>query len=59
MAMTEFERKEFIELKAKVNGIEGKINTILSIVKGIAIGLAIGALVFGWISLKDFLHLAK
>lgn len=59
MAMTEFERQEFIELKAKVNGIEGKINTILSIVKGIAIGLAIGALLFGWISLKDFLHLAK
>jgi uncharacterized membrane protein YciS (DUF1049 family) len=36
-----------------------KLDNILSIVKGIAIGLALGALIFGFLTVKDFFSIVK
>lgn len=53
--MTKEERLEFKELRAKVDKIEDKVNTILTLMKGVAIGLAIGGIVFGLLTVKDLL----
>jgi uncharacterized membrane protein YciS (DUF1049 family) len=36
-----------------------KLDNILSIVKGIAIGLALGAVIFGFLTIKDFFSIVK
>jgi uncharacterized membrane protein YciS (DUF1049 family) len=36
-----------------------KLDNILSIVKGIAIGLALGAVIFGFLTIKDLISIAK
>lgn len=59
MSMTQEEKKRFIDLESKVNGLEKKIDKILAIVKGIAIGLIIGGILFGVFSLKDLLSVVK
>lgn len=59
VAMTVQEQKRFDALELKVDTMEKKLDTILILVKGIAIGLAIGAIVFGWISAKEFISIAK
>lgn len=50
---------EFFELQRRVNAIEKKLDSIFAIVKGIAIGLAIGAVIFGFITVKDLVSVAK
>jgi len=66
MAMTPQQYSEFQRLKKDVEELKGnweelntKIDKILSLVKGIAIGVAIGAVIFGLLSVKDFISLIK
>lgn len=59
MVMTKEDKEEFRDLKLRVLTIEKKIDKILTIVKGIAIGIAIGAIIFGVLSLKDLISIAK
>jgi hypothetical protein len=66
MAMTAEEKLEFKELEKKVEHIEDgltkmqrKIDSIFSLVKGIAIGIGIGLVIFGVISVKDLISMAK
>lgn len=66
MAMTPEETRQFNQLKHEVEQLKdnwaelnGKIDKILSLVKGIAIGVAIGAVIFGLLSVKDLLSIAK
>jgi len=66
MAMTPQQYSEFQRLKKDVEELRGnweelntKIDKILSLVKGIAIGVAIGAVIFGLLSVKDFINLVK
>lgn len=66
MAMTPSEQARLERLEKSVEDLEGnweelntKIDKILSLVKGIAIGVAIGAVIFGLLSVKDLLNLAK
>jgi hypothetical protein len=66
MAMTPEETRQFNQLKQDVEELKdnwaelnGKIDKILSLVKGIAIGVAIGAVIFGLLSVKDFLSMVK
>lgn len=47
------------ELDDRVRAIEGKLSRILNIVTGIAIGLAVGAVVFGFLSIKDLVSIVK
>ena len=65
---SEFQRlkKDVEELKVSNKVLQGnweelnaKIDKILSLVKGIAIGVAIGAVIFGLLSIKDFISLVK
>lgn len=57
--MSATERQEFNTLKDKVYAIEKKIDTVLTIVKGIAIGIAIGGILFGFLTVKDLIAAAK
>lgn len=57
--MTTDERKMVEELDGRVKAIEGKLSRILNIVTGIAIGLAVGAVVFGFLSIKDLISVVK
>lgn len=66
MAMTPEETRQFNQLKQDVEELRdnwaelnGKIDKILSLVKGIAIGVAIGAVIFGLLSVKDLISLTK
>lgn len=66
MAMTVEERMDFHELKKKVDVMEdeiheltSKIDRILSIVKGIAIGLIVGAVIFGFLKFQDIIDVVK
>lgn len=66
MAMTIEERERFDELRQKVEemeddirGVSSKINSILNIVRGIAIGLIIGAVIFGYLKINDLIGVAK
>lgn len=66
MAMTPEETRQFNLLKQDVEELKdnwaelnGKIDKILSLVKGIAIGVAIGAVIFGLLSIKDLINIAK
>lgn len=66
MAMTAEEKLEFKELEKKVEHIEDgltkmqrKIDSIFSLVKGIAIGIGIGLVIFGVISVKDLISMAE
>lgn len=66
MAMTPEETRQFNQLKQDVEELKdnwaelnGKIDKILSLVKGIAIGVAIGAVIFGLLSVKDLISLTK
>jgi len=52
-------RREVAELKGNWEELNTKIDKILSLVKGIAIGVAIGAVIFGLLSVKDFISLVK
>lgn len=62
MAMTAEEKHEFKLLEQevervrdKVDSVERKINSILTLVRGIAIGLGIGAFLFGLIKFPELL----
>lgn len=57
--MTKEERLEFNMLKQKVYAMEKKIDAVLTIVKGIAIGIAIGGLLFGFLTVKDLISMTK
>lgn len=57
--MSKEERVEFNMLRDKVYAMEKKIDTVLTIVKGIAIGIAIGGVVFGFLTIKDLISVAK
>lgn len=57
--MTPEERKMLDELDDRVKVIEQKLSRILNIVTGIAIGLAVGAVVFGFLSIKDLISIVK
>lgn len=64
--MTPEETRQFNQLKQDVEELRdnwaelnGKIDKILSLVKGIAIGVAIGAVIFGLLSVKDLISLTK
>lgn len=57
--MTKEERWEFNSLRNKVNEMERKIDKVLTIVKGIAIGIAIGGIIFGFLTIKDLISFAK
>lgn len=57
--MTTEDRKMVEELDDRVRAIEGKLSRILNIVTGIAIGLAVGACVFGYLSIKDLVSIVK
>jgi hypothetical protein len=46
-------------LDKRLDAIEKKMNTILSLAKGIAIGGLIMAVVFGYLSLKQFVEVVK
>lgn len=66
MAMTVDEKVEFKRLEDRVEHIEDgltkmqrKIDSIFSLVKGIAIGIGIGLVIFGVISVKDLISMAK
>lgn len=66
MAMTVDEKVEFNRLEDRVEHIEDgltkmqrKIDSIFSLVKGIAIGIGIGLVIFGVISVKDLISMAK
>ncbi len=73
MAMTIEEKQKFMELQSDVHELKNevkeirdnwmdlnaKVDRILSIVKGIAIGIAIGAVVFGVLSIKDLVNVVK
>lgn len=66
MAMTPEETRQFNLLKQDVEELKdnwaelnGKIDKILSLVKGIAIGVAIGAVIFGLLSIKDIIGVLK
>lgn len=52
-------KKEVAELRGNWEELNTKIDKILSLVKGIAIGVAIGAVIFGLLSVKDFISLVK
>ena len=54
----EYDRKFYLLNRAIMDNTN-KLNNIFSIVKGIAIGLAIGALIFGFLTIKDFISIAK
>ena len=64
--MTVDEKVEFKRLEDRVEHIEDgltkmqrKIDSIFSLVKGIAIGIGIGLVIFGVISVKDLISMAK
>lgn len=64
--MTVDEKVEFNRLEDRVEHIEDgltkmqrKIDSIFSLVKGIAIGIGIGLVIFGVISVKDLISMAK
>lgn len=46
-------KDEVHEYKERVDSIEKKINSILTLVRGIAIGLAIGGFFFGLVKFPD------
>jgi hypothetical protein len=47
------------EFDLRLDSIEKKLNTILSYAKGIAIGIGVGGLIFGYFSLKQLLEVLK
>jgi len=62
MAMTVKESAEFDELKDEFktlkenfNDLRNQVKTILTLVRGIAIGLAIGGIMFGLIKIPELL----
>jgi hypothetical protein len=50
---------EFDRFETIIGSNTRKLDNILSIVKGIAIGLALGALIFGFLTVKDFFSIVK
>lgn len=66
MAMTPDEKEQFNELREKVhrmekehNAMSKKIDSILNIVKGIAIGLIAGGVIFGYLQIKELVGVVK
>ena len=47
------------KLETRLHSIESKLQRILNITAGIAIGLIIGAVIFGVISLKEAIGIVK
>lgn len=59
MTLTKAEKDQVNRLEDRLDKIEGKLARIQNIVIGIAIGVGVGCVIFGVISLKEFFNLAK
>lgn len=57
--LTKEERAELDTIRDRLWEMELKVDRVLTIVKGIAIGIAIGGVVFGFVTVKDLLSMAK
>lgn len=59
MTWTKAEKDELEKIKSQVAEIKDKVNKIMNIVKGIAIGLIIGAALAGVYKLSDIIGFLK
>lgn len=66
MAMTVDEKQQLADMKHEVDtmatqlaAITKKLDSIFSLLKGIAIGIAIGGIIFGFLQIKDLISIAK
>lgn len=57
--LTKEERAELDTIRDRLWEMELKVDRVLTIVKGIAIGIAIGGVVFGFVTVKDLLSITK
>lgn len=59
MTLTKEEKRHISEIEDRLEAIEKKLNAIFALAKGIAIGLVVGGIVFGYFTFKDLLDVAK
>lgn len=58
-ALSSKEKSELVDLDKRLETIENRITKMYALVRGIAIGIGIGALAFGWITIKDLIGIVK
>lgn len=59
MTLTKSEKEQLRTLEDRLSAIERKLSRIQNIVIGIAVGIALGAIIFGFMSVKEFLSFVK
>lgn len=59
MVLSRNEKEQVQRIEDKVEAIERRVNKIQNMVIGIAIGIGIGALIFGFISVKQLIEMTK
>lgn len=59
MTLSKAEQKQLDTMDERLDAIEKKLSFIRTLLVGVAIGIGVGAVIFGVLSIKDFVSVAK